>query len=143
MKTSASGHHYQVRFKDLQGDKHEAIFYALDAKNAQDLAIEANEANEELRKRPHLIISILESEWELLVFFEIARMNRKNSKFKTQLDEAILEANTLHPHRWPRGLISELAKIHNTSPSSVFKRRESLCGFVRTNQGPIELESSI
>ena len=59
MKTSASGHHYQIRLKDLQGDKHEATFYALDAKNAQDLAIEANE---ELRKRPHLITAILESE---------------------------------------------------------------------------------
>ena len=59
MKTSASGHHYQVRFKDLQGEIHEATFYALDAKNAQDLAIESNE---ELRKRPHLITAILESE---------------------------------------------------------------------------------
>ena len=56
MKTSASGHHYQVRFKGLQGEIHEAKVYALDAKNAQDLAIEANE---ELRKRPHLIKAIL------------------------------------------------------------------------------------
>ena len=59
MKTSASGHHYQVRFKDLQGEIHEAKVYALDAKNAHDLAIEANG---ELRKRPHLITAILESE---------------------------------------------------------------------------------
>ena len=59
MKTSAFGHHYQVRFKDLQGEVHEVIVYAFDAKNAQDLAIEANE---ELRKRPHLITAILESE---------------------------------------------------------------------------------
>ena len=58
MKTSASGHHYQVRFKDRQGEIHEAKVYALDAKNAQDLAIEANE---ELRNRPHLITAILES----------------------------------------------------------------------------------
>ncbi len=70
-------------------------------------------------------------------------MNKKLSKSKSQLDEAILEATIHHPHRWPRGLISELAKIHNTSPSSVFKRRESLCGFVRTNQGPIEVESGL
>ena len=68
-------------------------------------------------------------------------MNRKLSKSKPQLDEAILEASIHDPHRWPRGLISELAKIHNTSPSSVFKRREFLCGFVRTNQGPIEVKS--
>ena len=59
MKTSASGHHYQVKFKDLQGEIHEAKVYALDAKNAQDLAVEANE---ELRKRPHLITAILELE---------------------------------------------------------------------------------
>ena len=59
MKTSTSGYHYQVRFKDLQGETHESKVYALDAKNAQDLAIEANE---ELRKRPHLITAILESE---------------------------------------------------------------------------------
>ena len=59
MKTSAAGHHYQVKFKDLQGEIHEAKVYALDAKNAQDLAVEANE---ELRKRPHLITAILESE---------------------------------------------------------------------------------
>ena len=59
METSASGHYYQVRFKDLQGEIHEATVYALDAKNAQDLAIEANE---ELQKRPHLITAILESE---------------------------------------------------------------------------------
>ena len=59
MKTSASGHHYKVRFKDLQGEIREAKVYALDAKNAQDLAIEVNE---ELRKRPHLITAILESE---------------------------------------------------------------------------------
>ena len=137
---SASGHHYQVRFKDLQGEIHEATVYALDAKNAQDLAIEAHE---ELQKRPHLITAILEQEWKFLVFFKIAKMNRKNSKFKTQLDVAILKANTHHPHRWPRGLLSELAKIHNTSPSSVFKRRESLCGFVRTNQGPMEVESGM
>ena len=58
MKISDSGHHYQVRFKDLQGEIHEAKVYALDAKNAQDLAIEANE---ELRKRSHLITAILES----------------------------------------------------------------------------------
>ena len=58
MKTSASGHHYKVRFKDLQGEIHEAKVYALDAKNGQDLAIEANE---ELRKRSHLITEILES----------------------------------------------------------------------------------
>ena len=58
MKTSASGHHYQVRFKDLQGEIHEAKVYALDAKNAQDLAIETNE---DLRNRPHLITAILES----------------------------------------------------------------------------------
>ena len=62
MKTSASGHHYQVRFKDLQGEIHEAKVYALDAKNAQDLAIEANE---ELRRRPHVITAILESESKL------------------------------------------------------------------------------
>ena len=59
MKTSAAGHHYQVKFKDLQGEIHEAKVYALDAKNAQDLAVEANE---ELRKRPHLITAILELE---------------------------------------------------------------------------------
>ncbi|MDP7994049.1 MAG: hypothetical protein RAK21_03710 [Synechococcus sp. SP2 MAG] len=59
MKTSASGHYYQVRFKDLLGEIHEETVYALDAKNAQDLAVEANE---ELRKRPHLITAILESE---------------------------------------------------------------------------------
>ena len=59
MKTSASGHHYQVRFKDLQGEIHEATVYALDANSAADVAIEANE---ELRKRPHLITAILESE---------------------------------------------------------------------------------
>ena len=59
MNTPISRHHYQVRFKDLQGDIHEAKVYARDAKNAQDLAIEANE---ELQKRPHLITSILESE---------------------------------------------------------------------------------
>ena len=76
-------------------------------------------------------------------FLLITKMNRKFSKSKLQLDEAILEANMHHPHRWPRGLISELAKIHNTSPSSVFKRRESLCGFVRTNQGPIEVDSGM
>ena len=58
MKTSTSGHHYQVRFKDLQGEIHEVTVYALNAKNAQDLAIEANE---ELQKRPHLITAILES----------------------------------------------------------------------------------
>ena len=68
-------------------------------------------------------------------------MGRKFSNSKPQLDEATLEATIHHPHRWPRGFISGLAKIHNTSPSSVFKRRESLCGFVRTNQGPIEVES--
>ena len=70
-------------------------------------------------------------------------VSTKISKSKSQLDEAILAANIHHPHRWPRGLISELAKIHNTSPSSVFKRRESLCGFVRTNQGPMEVESDV
>ncbi len=59
MNTSASGHHYQVRFKDLQGEIHEAKVYALDAKNAQDLAIEV------LRNRPHLITAILESESKL------------------------------------------------------------------------------
>jgi hypothetical protein len=59
METSASGHHYQVRFKDLQGEIHEAAVYTLDAKNAQDLAIEAHE---ELQKRPHLITAILEQE---------------------------------------------------------------------------------
>ena len=59
MNTPISRHHYQVRFKDLQGEVHEARVYALDAKNAQDLAIEANE---ELRRRPHLITAILESE---------------------------------------------------------------------------------
>ncbi|MDP7993987.1 MAG: hypothetical protein RAK21_03395 [Synechococcus sp. SP2 MAG] len=59
MKKSASGHHYQVRFKDLQGEIHEAKVYALDAKNAQDLAIESNE---ELQKRPHLITAILDAE---------------------------------------------------------------------------------
>ena len=59
MKKSTSGHHYQVRFKDLQGEIHEAKVYALDAKNAQDLAIESNE---ELQKRPHLITAILDAE---------------------------------------------------------------------------------
>ena len=59
MNTSTSCHHYQVRFKDLQGDIHEAEVYARDAKNAQDLAIEANE---ELQKGPHLITAILDSE---------------------------------------------------------------------------------
>ena len=59
MKTSAAGHHYQVKFKDRQGEIHEAKVYALDDKNAQDLAVIANE---ELRKRPHLITAILESE---------------------------------------------------------------------------------
>ena len=76
-------------------------------------------------------------------FLVIAIMNRKFSKSKPQLDKAILEANIHHPDRWPRGLISELAKIHDTSPSSVFKRREFLCGFVRTNQGPIEVENGV
>ena len=59
MKTSASDYHYQVKFKDLQGEIHVAKVYALDAKNAQDLAVEAND---ELQKRPHLITAILESE---------------------------------------------------------------------------------
>ena len=58
-ETPASGHYYQGRFKDLQGELHEAKVYALDAKNAQDLA---SEANEELQKRPHLITAILELE---------------------------------------------------------------------------------
>ena len=62
MKTSASGHHYQVRFKNLQGEIHEATFYALDAKNAQDLAIETHE---ELRMRPYLITAILKLESNL------------------------------------------------------------------------------
>ena len=66
-------------------------------------------------------------------------MDRKRSQFHPQLDQAILDANAHHPDRWPRGLISELAKIHNTSPSTVFKRREYLCGVVRTNQGPKQL----
>jgi hypothetical protein len=65
-------------------------------------------------------------------------MDRQISKVNPQLDGAILKANARFPHRWPRGLISELAKTHNTSPSTVFKRRECLCGFVRTNQGPIK-----
>ena len=58
MKTSASGHHYQVRFKDLQGEIHEAKVYALEDKNAQDIALATNE---DLRNRPHLITAILES----------------------------------------------------------------------------------
>ena len=69
-------------------------------------------------------------------------MDRKRSQFHPQLDQAILDANAHHPDRWPRGLISELAKIHNTSPSTVFKRREYLCGVVRTNQGPKQLAKS-
>ena len=39
--------------------------YALDTKNTQDLAIEANE---ELQKKTHLITAILELEQKLLVF---------------------------------------------------------------------------
>ena len=41
--------------KDLQGEIHEAKVYALDTKNAKDLAIDANEV---LRNRPHLITAI-------------------------------------------------------------------------------------
>ena len=39
--------------------------YALDTKNTQDLA---SEANEELQKKTHLITAILELERKLLVF---------------------------------------------------------------------------
>ena len=65
MKMSAFGHHYQVRFKDLQGEVHEARVYALDAKNPQDLVIESNE---EPRKRAYLITIILKLERKYLMF---------------------------------------------------------------------------
>ena len=56
MKISRNSHCYVVRYRDSKGAIHQESVYALDAMEAQNLAMELND---ELTRRPHRIMAIL------------------------------------------------------------------------------------
>ena len=58
MNNKQSVHQYLIRYKDLEGKSHEDTVYALNAMDAQRLAMDFNSG---LNRKPHLISGILKT----------------------------------------------------------------------------------